>query len=287
MSVASPFRARAGAGRRRGRACRARSRLARDRPARGRNPPCADPEPRVGASPRPTARAASFTGTLSLKRPGRIRFEYGRGANMLLVGNGKTLNFIDYEVGQKSSWPVAKSPLAVLLSANPELGRIARIVPSNDPRVVVVRARDARRPEFGTLVLAFTRSAGLAGGPEARRLDRDRRPEQDDQGPPQRPALQCRGRRKRVHLRRTEAETLIFGPESQRVKRGDRERAVSRHLIADGPRGFPLLPSARRSPCVTNAWLALAPCPRSEGLFLAAGGGSKKGPPFVRAPTRR
>jgi outer membrane lipoprotein-sorting protein len=38
---------------------------------------------------------------------------------MLLVGNGKTLSFIDYDVGQKSSWPVAKSPLAVLLSANP------------------------------------------------------------------------------------------------------------------------------------------------------------------------
>jgi outer membrane lipoprotein-sorting protein len=104
-----------------------------------------------------------LTGTLSLKRPGRIRFEYGRGANMLLVGNGKTLSFIDYDVGQKSSWPVAKSPLAVLLSANPDLGRIARIVPSNDPRVVVVRARDARRPEFGTLVLAFTRGGGPAG----------------------------------------------------------------------------------------------------------------------------
>ena len=104
-----------------------------------------------------------LSGTLSLKRPGRIRFEYGRGANMLLVGNGKTLSFIDYEVGQKSSWPVAKSPLAVLLSATPDLGRIARIVPSNDPRVVVVRARDARRPEFGTLVLAFTRGGGPAG----------------------------------------------------------------------------------------------------------------------------
>ncbi len=105
-----------------------------------------------------------LSGTLSLKRPGRIRFEYGRDANMLLVGNGKTLSFIDYEVGQKSSWPVAKSPLAVLLSATPDLGRIARVVPSNDPRIVVVRARDARRPEFGTLVLAFTRSPASPAG---------------------------------------------------------------------------------------------------------------------------
>lgn len=105
-----------------------------------------------------------LSGTLSLKRPGRIRFDYGRGANMLLVGNGTTLSFIDYEVGQKSSWPVAKSPLAVLLSANPDLGRIARVVSSDNPQVVVVRARDARRPEFGTLVLAFTRSAGSPAG---------------------------------------------------------------------------------------------------------------------------
>ena len=106
----------------------------------------------------------SLRGTLSLKRPGRIRFEYGSGANMLLVGNGKTLTFIDYEVGQKSAWPVAKSPLSVLLSPQPNLDRIARILPTKDPRVVLVRARDARRPEFGTLILAFVKSPSAPGG---------------------------------------------------------------------------------------------------------------------------
>ena len=83
---------------------------------------------------------------------------------MLLVANGKTLNFLDYDVGQKSSWPIAKSPLAVLLSPKPDLGRIARIMPSESPSVVVVRARDARRPEFGTLVLAFQQGGGAPGG---------------------------------------------------------------------------------------------------------------------------
>ena len=105
-----------------------------------------------------------LAGTLSLKRPGRIRFEYGGGANMLLVGNGSTLTFIDYDVGQKSSWAIAKSPLSVLLSPNPDLGRIARVVDSGNPDVVVVRARDARRPEFGTLVLAFIKAPGAPGG---------------------------------------------------------------------------------------------------------------------------
>ena len=105
-----------------------------------------------------------MAGTLTLKRPGMIRFAYGGGVNMLLVANGKTLNFIDYDVGQKSSWPIARSPLAVLLSPNPDLGRIARIMPSDNKQVVVVRARDARRPEFGTIVLAFQRNGGAPGG---------------------------------------------------------------------------------------------------------------------------
>ena len=103
-------------------------------------------------------------GRLSLKRPGRIRFEFGSGSDMLLVANGLTLNFLDYAVGQKSSWPIAKSPLAVLLGATPDLGRIARTLPTQDPRVVLVRARDARRPEFGTLILAFVKTPGAPGG---------------------------------------------------------------------------------------------------------------------------
>ena len=106
----------------------------------------------------------SIRGTLQIKRPGRIRFEYGGGANMLLVGNGKTLTFIDYDVGQKSSWPVDKSPLSVLLSGRPDLQRIATVVGTNDPRVLLIRARDARRPEFGTIVLGFVRSPAAPGG---------------------------------------------------------------------------------------------------------------------------
>ena len=105
-----------------------------------------------------------MAGTLSLKRPGKIRFSYGGGVNMLLVADGKRLTFVDYDVAQKSSWPIAKSPLAVLLSPQPDLTRIARVVPSESRNVVVVRARDARRPEFGTLVLAFVRDGGAPGG---------------------------------------------------------------------------------------------------------------------------
>ena len=70
-----------------------------------------------------------MAGTLSLKRPGKIRFAYGGGVNMLLVANGSTLNFIDYDVGQKSSWPIevaARGPARPTRS-----GRIARSCPAN------------------------------------------------------------------------------------------------------------------------------------------------------------
>lgn len=109
-------------------------------------------------------RNRSLRGTIQLKRPGKVRFDYGSGANMLLVGNGKTLTFVDYDVGQKSSWAIANSPLSVLLSPQPNLARIARVLPSNDPRVVLIRARDARRPEFGTLIMAFVKSPSAPGG---------------------------------------------------------------------------------------------------------------------------
>lgn len=105
-----------------------------------------------------------LTGTLQLKRPGKVRFAYGAGANMLLVADGKKLTFIDYDVGQKSSWGIANSPLSVILSPQPDLKRIASVIPNSDPRILLVRARDGRRPEFGTIILAFVKSGTAPGG---------------------------------------------------------------------------------------------------------------------------
>ena len=109
------------------------------------------------------ARGRGTGGTLQLKRPGRIRFQY-TGGDLLLVADGSKLTFVDYQVGQKSSWALNKTPLGILLQPRPDIRRIARLVPSKDPRVVIVRARDARHPEFGTLLLAFVRSPSAPGG---------------------------------------------------------------------------------------------------------------------------
>ncbi len=104
-----------------------------------------------------------LNGTLQLKRPGRIRFDYGR-TNILVVADGKKLTFVDYDVGQKSSWDLNRTPLGVLLASNPDLDRIAKIQPSDDPRVVVVRAVDPSHNEYGKLILAFIRDSAAPGG---------------------------------------------------------------------------------------------------------------------------
>ena len=109
------------------------------------------------------AKGRSARGTMQLKRPGRIRFQY-QGNDLLLVANGSRLYFLDYSVGQKNSWNLNSTPLGLLLAANPDINRIAKIVPQSDSRILLVRARDARRPEFGTLLLAFVRNPGAPGG---------------------------------------------------------------------------------------------------------------------------
>ena len=106
-------------------------------------------------------RGRSATGRMQLERPGKVRFEYSSG-DLLLVSNGKTLTLVDYQVGQKSSWPLNRTPLGVLLSNSPDLKGRAQIVPSSNPNVVSVRARDPS--QYGSLTLVFLRSGSAPGG---------------------------------------------------------------------------------------------------------------------------
>jgi outer membrane lipoprotein-sorting protein len=108
-------------------------------------------------------RGRTLSGTLTIKRPGRVRFDYGRSANILIVGDGRALTFIDYEVGQQQRWPINDSPLSVLLDPNQDLSRFARVV-QNDTRTLLIEAHDPRRREFGTITIGFNKDAGAPGG---------------------------------------------------------------------------------------------------------------------------
>src|SRR3954463_16511544 len=102
-------------------------------------------------------------GPLIIRRPGHVRFDYGRSANMLIVGDGNALTYIDYDVGQRQRWPVGDSPLSVLLDPNQDLARFAHVV-QDDAQVLMSEPRENRRREFGTIPTAFARVGGAPAG---------------------------------------------------------------------------------------------------------------------------
>ena len=108
-------------------------------------------------------RRGVLNGTITLKRPGKIRFQYQKGVPLLIVGDGKALNVIDYQVRQVQRWPIGNSPLGILLDPSKDLSRIARVI-QDTPQALVVQARDPKRREYGTITINFTKSGSAPGG---------------------------------------------------------------------------------------------------------------------------
>jgi outer membrane lipoprotein-sorting protein len=105
----------------------------------------------------------TLTGLLTLKRPGKLRFQYQRGYPVLIVADGSKLSMVDYQSKDVRSWPVRNSPMGVLLHANPDLARISKVV-RNDRNTVLIQARDPKKPEFGTITLGFAKVASAPAG---------------------------------------------------------------------------------------------------------------------------
>ena len=107
---------------------------------------------------------ATLTGRLTLKQPGRIRFQYARGVPLLVVAEGGALTFVDYQVRQVQRYPIRNTPLGVLLDPKRDLSRYARLVPSADQRLLSVEARDPKHPEYGRITLVFARQPSAPAG---------------------------------------------------------------------------------------------------------------------------
>ena len=106
----------------------------------------------------------TLSGKLTIKQPGKVRFQYQKGVPLLIVGDGKALTMIDYEVRQVQRWPIGNSPLGALLDPKKDMSRFGKLVQTGDPNVVSVQARDPKRPEFGTITMIFERDAGGPAG---------------------------------------------------------------------------------------------------------------------------
>jgi outer membrane lipoprotein-sorting protein len=107
-------------------------------------------------------RGQTLTGAFTLKRPGKIRFQY-RNAPMLVVADGRRLYMIDYETKDVRNWGIGNSPLGVLLDPNPNLARISKIV-RNDRQTLLLQAKDPKRPEYGTVTLGFAKVPSAPSG---------------------------------------------------------------------------------------------------------------------------
>ncbi|MES1984345.1 MAG: outer membrane lipoprotein carrier protein LolA [Pseudomonadota bacterium] len=105
-------------------------------------------------------------GKITLKQPGKIRFQYQKGIPLLIVGDGKALTMIDYEVRQVQRWPIGSSPLGALLDPNKDLSKFGKVIQTGDPTVLSVEARDPKRPEFGTITMVFKRKPASPAGLE-------------------------------------------------------------------------------------------------------------------------
>lgn len=103
-------------------------------------------------------------GTMTLKRPGKIRFDYGKDSDLLVISNGKSLYMVDYEVNQVERWPIKKSPLGALLDPTRDVKKYGKLMPTSSSEVLSIEVRDPGRPEFGVMNLIFVNNPSAPGG---------------------------------------------------------------------------------------------------------------------------
>lgn len=106
------------------------------------------------------------SGVLTLKRPGKIRFQYEKSVPMLIVSDGRALTLIDYEVKQVQRWPIKNSPLGALLDPDRDIARYGTLRPTGNDEVVSVEVRDPKKPEYGTIIMVMVRKPSAPGGLE-------------------------------------------------------------------------------------------------------------------------
>ncbi len=106
----------------------------------------------------------SVRGVMTLKRPGKIRFEYEKEAEMLVVSNGRSLYLVDYGVNQVERWPIKNSPLGALLDPNRDVKKYGKLMPTGNDDVLSIEVRDPKRPEFGVINMIFVRDGSAPGG---------------------------------------------------------------------------------------------------------------------------
>ena len=99
-------------------------------------------------------------GTLYLRRPGRLRFEYNPPTPLLVVADGTWLVLHDTELDQVNRWPVYKTPLGVLVTDKIDLEKDVEVVRvARRPGVLSLTIVDRGAPDEGAIELVFSEPA--------------------------------------------------------------------------------------------------------------------------------
>jgi len=97
------------------------------------------------------------TGTIYIKRPGRIRFEYNPPEKQLVLASAGAVVIYDPKTNEPpETYPLARTPLSIILAKNVNLGRERMVVGhTSDGKSTTVKAQDPEHPEYGNIELVF------------------------------------------------------------------------------------------------------------------------------------
>lgn len=98
------------------------------------------------------------TGTIYIKRPGKVRFEYNPPEKALVVARAGSVLVFDGKSNQgPESYPLKRTPLSLILAERIDLARARMVVGhSFDGTATVVTAQDPEHPEYGNIQMLFT-----------------------------------------------------------------------------------------------------------------------------------
>ena len=98
------------------------------------------------------------TGTIYIKRPGRMRFEYAPPDNSLVIAGGGQVAIFDPKSNvAPEQFPLSRTPLGLILARNVDLRHSKMLVNHKEvENATVVTVQDPKHPEYGNMELKFT-----------------------------------------------------------------------------------------------------------------------------------
>ena len=98
------------------------------------------------------------TGTIYLKRPGRVRFEYNPPERQLVLATGGAVALFDARSNTgPEQYPLNQTPLSIILAPNVNLGQANMVTGhTSDGTTTTITAQDPRNPEYGNIQMVYT-----------------------------------------------------------------------------------------------------------------------------------